>query len=97
MFYYILTDEDKPGKCKLGITKDPKQRIRAYKTGSPNCYYEAIYYIDDKIHEKKILDLLKDRFYVQREYVNANPALIKNIIEGYLTDNNLSIEQVRLF
>jgi hypothetical protein len=90
--YYIMVDPDKPNKCKLGITKDPHNRIRSYRTANPNCYFLVVYTIPDKIHEKKILDLLKDRFRVQSEYVHCHPNLVKNIVECYLNDNNIKLD-----
>lgn len=89
LYYYIMVDPDKPNKCKLGITKNPKQRIRAYKTAAPNCYFLSTYKIPNKLHEKRILELIKDVFRVESEYVHCNPALIKNIVEGYFVDNNI--------
>ena len=87
--YYILVDPDKPNKCKLGITKNEKQRIRAYRTAAPQCYYYSIYDNVEKIHEKKILDLLKDRFIVDREYIHCHPKIVQRIIEGYFTDKDI--------
>jgi hypothetical protein len=89
IFYYILVDPDKPTKTKLGITKNPQTRIKAYKTAAPSCYFLAVYPLPDQSHEKKILNLLRDRFKVQSEYVHCHPELIKNIVEGYLVDNQL--------
>jgi len=89
LWYYIMVDPDKPNKCKLGITEDPNTRIKAYKTANPNCYFLMTYSIPDKTHEKRILNLLKDRFTVKREYVHCHPNLVKNIVEGYFTDNNI--------
>ena len=89
IWYYIMVDPDKPNKCKLGITNNPYNRIRAYKTANPNCYFLATYTIPDKIHERRILDLLKDRFTVHREYVHCHPDLVKNIVESYFIDNDI--------
>ena len=89
LYYYILVDPDKLNRCKLGITKNPKQRLRTYRTANPQCSFYHVYSIDDKKHEKKILDLLKDCFKVQQEYVYANPQLVKNIIDGYFLDKEL--------
>lgn len=81
-----MVDPDKPDKCKVGITKDPKQRIRAYKTAAPNCYFSKIYEGVDKCHEKRILNLLKDVATVHREYVHYHPSMVENIIDGYFED-----------
>ena len=86
MKYYILIDPHKPDYCKLGITKDPEQRIKAYRTAAPDCYFKKIYEIPDIRHERKILDLLRESFKVNREYVHCNPIIVQNIIEGYITD-----------
>lgn len=89
IFYYILVDPDKPNRCKLGITKNPKQRLKSYQTANPQCFFESVYTIPDKIHEKKLLDILNDCFRVNREYVHANPSIVKNIIEGYFLEKNI--------
>jgi hypothetical protein len=82
-----MVDPDKPNKVKVGVTIDPKQRISAYRTANPQCYFYAKYSNIDKKHEKRILDLFKDMFRVDREYIHCNPSIAKNIIEGYFTDN----------
>jgi len=87
VFYYILVDPDKPTKTKIGITSDHNRRIKAYKTAAPSCYFLQVYAVDSKIHEKKLLDLLRDRFVVQSEYIHCHPTIVKNIVEGYFTDN----------
>jgi hypothetical protein len=84
-----MVDPDKPNKCKLGISKNPWQRIKAYKTAAPNCYFLAIYTIPEKSHEKRILDLVRDVFRVDREFVHCPPSLIQNIVECYFQDNNM--------
>lgn len=82
-------DPDKPTKTKLGITKNPSNRIKAYKTAAPGCYFQKIYELPDSVHEKKILDILKDRFKVESEYVHCHPQIVQNIVEGYLIDHQL--------
>ena len=88
-FYYIMKDPDKNNGCKLGITKNPPQRLKAYRTAAPACYYYMLYKIPNKIHERRILDLLKDIVPVNREYVYGNIIIIQNIIEGYFDDNDI--------
>lgn len=89
VFYYILVDPDKIGRCKIGITKNPDERIRSYRTANPDCYFKKIYSIPDKIHEKRILSLLKNVFTVRSEYVYCSPNIAQNIIEGYFDDNDI--------
>jgi hypothetical protein len=86
MKYYIMVDPDKPNFCKLGITTDPLQRIKAYRTAAPDCYFKKVYDIPDTIHERRILSLLRESFKVNRETVLCNPTIVQNIIEGYFTD-----------
>lgn len=90
IYYYILVDPDKPNRTKLGITKDPRQRIRAYRTAAPNCYYLETYKLPHKRHERKILELLKEVARVQSEYVHCNPSIVRNIVECYFEDNNIA-------
>jgi hypothetical protein len=90
-----MVDPDKPNKCKLGITKNPSQRIKAYKTAAPNCYFLAIYTIPEKYHEKRILDIIKDVFRVESEYVHCPPSLIQNIVETYFIDYNVDTSLIQ--
>lgn len=91
LFYYIMIDPDKPKVCKLGITKNPIQRLSTYRTAAPNCYFLETYKINDKCHEKKILTLLKDIVTVRSEVVYCDPAFVKNVVEGYMSDNDVLI------
>ena len=84
-----MVDPDKPKKCKVGITKNPDNRLRSYRTASPQCYFEEIYNIPDKIHEKNLLYELSGAFIVDHEYIHADPKLIKNIVESYFDDNDI--------
>lgn len=94
IFYYILRDPHKPHHTKLGITKDPPRRLREYRTAAPGCAYLAVYEIPDRKIEKRILDLLRDRFMVQSEYVHCRPEIVKNIVEGYFVDHDISVNSV---
>jgi hypothetical protein len=90
MKYYILIDPHKTDYCKVGITKNPEQRIKAYRTAAPDCYFKKLYNIPDKIHERRILDLLKDTVRVNREYIHCHPTIVQNIIEGYFDDTGIT-------
>jgi hypothetical protein len=84
-----MVDPDKPQKCKLGITTDPSSRIKAYKTAAPNCYFLHTYSIPHRMHEKRILEIVRKVAKVQSEYVHCSPSLIKNIVESYFLDNDI--------
>lgn len=86
LYLYILLDPDKPNFCKIGISTNPTNRLKTYRTASPNCSFFKTYPINDKIHEKKILNILKDTFIVRSEYVHCNPHIVHNIIESYFDD-----------
>jgi len=88
MYYYILLDPDKPNKCKVGITKNLEQRLRSYRTANPNCTFYATYNLPHKIHEKKILDILKEGFVVRSEYIHCNPQIVNNIVSSYFNELN---------
>ena len=90
LYYYIMVDPDKPHRCKLGITGNTVSRLRAYRTANPSCYFYSTYIIPDRIHERRILELLRDRFTVRSEYVHCHPRLVKNIVEGYFMDQEIS-------
>jgi len=82
-------DPDKPNKCKVGVTKNETQRIKAYKTAAPNCYFLKVYENVDKKHEKRILEELRGVAKVQSEYVHCSPQFVQNVVESYFTDNNV--------
>lgn len=84
--YYILFDPDKPQTCKVGITKNPEQRLKAYRTAAPSCTFLKVFNNIPKYHEKRILELLKDIYTVKSEFVYAPPKMIQNIVEGYFDD-----------
>lgn len=89
-YYYILLDPDKKDRCKVGITKNPKQRLSSYRTANPDCYYDVVYMIpDSNHHEKEILSLLKDVCIVKSEYIHGVVSVVRNIIEGYFDDCKL--------
>lgn len=92
LYYYIMVDPDKKNRCKLGITKNPAQRLKAYRTSNPDCYFLQTYVLPDKKHERQILDLFADVCMVRSEYVHCNPDLAQTIIEGYFSDNDISID-----
>lgn len=88
--FYVLNEPDRATGYKVGITVNPEQRLRAYRTASPQSYFELIYEIPDKKHEKKILYELSGAFRVDHEVVYGPLSIIQNIIEGYLDDHDLS-------
>lgn len=89
LYFYILVDPDKQNTHKVGITKNPAQRLKNYRTAAPNSYFHSTYPIPDKIHEKNILYHLSGAFRVEREVVHGPLSIIQNIVEGYLTDHEL--------
>lgn len=91
LYYYVLMDPDKTHVCKIGITTDPDSRLKAYRTAAPGAFYLGLYNLPHRSHERKILDLMKDRFPVRSEVVTCPPSLVKNIVEGYFMDNDIEI------
>jgi len=91
LYYYILTDPDKTHVTKVGITKNPDNRLRAYRTAAPHAIFLGLYEIPDRAHEKRLLDLMRDQFKVKSELVYCNPQIVKNIVEGYFMDNDIMI------
>jgi hypothetical protein len=89
LYFYILVDPDKKNAHKVGITRNPDQRLRSYRTAAPGCYFLNTYVIPDKKHEKNILYELNGAFRVEREMVHGPLSIIQNIIEGYLQDKAL--------
>ena len=90
LYYYIMVDPDKPDKCKLGITHDPRSRMRAYKTAAPNAYYLKVYRIPERVHERRILETMRKVARVQSEYVHCAPAIVQNIVECYFADHDIA-------
>jgi len=89
VYYYIMVDPCKSTKCKVGITKNPEQRLRAYKTAAPSCYFLKVYPCIERYHEKQIIDVLRDVATIESEYVHFHPELVQNIVEAYFDDNNI--------
>ena len=88
LYFYILLDPHKPDFCKVGITQNLKNRLRAYRTANPDCSFYATYPIDDKQHERKLLTVLREAFTVKSEYVHCNPHIVDNIVSSYFDDIN---------
>jgi len=84
-----MVDPDKPKKCKVGITINPKQRLRAYRTAAPSCYFLKVYSNFERIHERRILDVLRDVARIESEYVHFHPEMVRNIVEAYFDDNDM--------
>lgn len=84
-----MVDPDKTDRVKLGVTKNPDQRLQAYRTSNPSCYYHALYRDIPLIHEKRILDEFRGMFKVQSEYVHCSAKLSQNIVEGYFEDHGI--------
>lgn len=81
-------------KCKFGITKKPKNRIKAYKTACPKVYFETCWCIYESKNEvlkieKDILKNISDLFIVESEYINGYPKLVINFIESYFLDHEI--------
>ena len=84
-----MVDPDKEGVYKVGITKNLKQRLRAYRTAAPQCHFVKVYSIPDKKHEKEIFYQLSGAFRMDKETVKGPLKIIINIIEGYLEENEI--------
>ena len=86
--FYILNEPDRASGYKVGITTNPTQRLKTYRTASPQSYFESLYRIGDKKHEKAIFYELSGAFRMDREVVYGPLSIIKNIIEGYLDEQD---------
>jgi len=92
LYYYVLLDPDKPYQSKVGITKDPKQRLRAYKTQCPRCTMHKTWKIPTKVIERDLLNLFKEaHFIVEREVVFTSALMIERIVDGYIVDHDLEV------
>ena len=88
-YFYILNEPDRASGYKVGITTNPDQRLKTYRTSSPQSKFESLYKIPDRKHEKRIFYELSGAFRMDREVVYGPLSIIKNIIEGYLDEQNL--------
>lgn len=62
-YIYVIVNENFPGFCKIGVTKNIKNRLRTYQTSSPFRNYKVIHYIehpDCYLAEKNIQQNLKN-------------------------------------
>ena len=91
LFVYVAIDPDRIHGCKVGVTKDPSKRIKAFRTSSPRMSMYKTWEVPDRVHEKQILDLLRDVFELRSEWVYGYPSLVANIIDGYMLDNGLIV------
>lgn len=91
LFLYVLVDPDKNGVYKVGITTNPDQRLRSYRTAAPQAFFSSIYQIPHKKHEKRIFYELSGAFRMDGETVRGPLSIITNIIEGYLRDQSILI------
>ena len=89
LYFYILEDLDRNNGHKVGITVNPNQRLRTYRTQSPNCTFRAVYPIPDKSVETKLLYELSGAFKTVREVVYGPISIIQTIVEGYLNDHDI--------
>lgn len=44
-YVYIIVNENFPNYCKIGVTKNIKNRLRSYQTSSPHRNYKVKHYI----------------------------------------------------
>lgn len=86
MYYYIMVDPNKLGFCKVGITKNVTQRLKAYRTAAPQAIMFKVYDNVSRLDEKRLLDILSDIFQVDRELVKCQPEILVNIVDGYFDD-----------
>lgn len=87
MFYiYILDDPDKKNKCKIGVTKNPKQRLRTFRVAAPNCNFYKLYTVPERRHEKNILSIFKDITTVHNELVSCSPEFATRVVDSYIGD-----------
>jgi hypothetical protein len=86
MFLYVLVDPDKNGVYKVGITTNPDQRLRTYRTAAPQSFFSSIYMIPDRKHEKRIFYELSGAFRMDGETVKGPLPIIT---EGYLRDHSI--------
>ncbi len=90
MYYYII--KIKNNLIKVGITKDLKQRLKAYRTSDPLLSYYKTYELDLNKKEtlkleKTILNELKRWYQCRSETIESdNPRAIEMIVEGIMED-----------
>ena len=89
LYFYILSDSDRANGHKVGITINPDQRLRTYRTQSPGCVFHSLYPIPNKSIETKLLYELSGAFRTVREVVYGPLPIIQNIVEGYLIEHDL--------
>lgn len=85
-YVYVLADDERPSRCKVGVTQNPHQRLKSHRSTTPRVFFYSLYEVPTRAFERKVISHLKDIFTVHSEYVTANPEIVSRIIEGLLED-----------
>jgi hypothetical protein len=75
-FIYIITHPDYPFSCKIGFSKEPRQRVSQANIWCPLAGYnleEMVYFDDVKLAEYTLHKLLDDRRHEHGEWFNLSP------------------------
>ena len=77
-YYYICKNVDSKTNdgCKIGISSNPRNRMKCYNTSNPYLTYHTVFllYCDRNElldFEKKILHMFSDRRYLLSEFINC--------------------------
>lgn len=61
-YVYVITNDNYPGFCKIGVTLNIKKRLQSYQTSSPHRNFKVEHYIfhsDCYEAEKNVHEILK--------------------------------------
>jgi len=89
-YYYIIKIRE--SLIKVGITKNPEQRLKAYRTADPSLDFYKVYELPmDKREilkkEKTILSELRRWYTCRSETIESdNPRAIEMIVDGLLNE-----------
>lgn len=89
-YVYIVLDGLHSAKCKVGITDNPKNRIRGYQTASPDRSFTYHWMVEcpdratAKRLEKATLQAAREAGWgrVTHEWVEMSPSIVQSLVEG---------------
>jgi predicted GIY-YIG superfamily endonuclease len=91
-YVYIIKDTGFKNRCKIGITKNPKQRIKNLQTGNSNkLILIFVLKVDDKIKSSQVESVIHKYFKEKKIWILGewfefkNDDQIVNLAESMLT------------
>ena len=93
---YVISNPNYSGKCKVGITKGIKRRLKDYQTSDPDSAYKLEYESKKTPYYREFEKYIHHKFHNEHEWVTGNLYdiidEIKKIEEKKVIDNTKDVE-----